>query len=477
MTWAGEPLTSVAVPPVGNSRTTAAASVAAIAALPRGFGALGRYLLLEMIGQGGMGTVWKAYDPVLDRTVALKLLASQDAPSENAIAEARAMARVQHPNVIVVHDAGVQEAGALQLAYVAMELVEGRTLQQWLADPRSPSADECVELFILAGRGLLAAHTAGLVHRDFKPSNVLLGDDGRVRVSDFGLALIGGTSRADESSTVAAGSNRTLVSPFAGTPRYMAPEQQHGLFADARSDQYAFCVSLYEAIYGAHPFGEADAPTEPRPLLHQLPTPPVKSRLTARLAPVILRGLAADPAARWPSMRELTTALELARGRAGRRLLVALGITMLLVVAALVGWRQAGAARRDCVQAADALNASWGPAQRGPIGQAFAELSDVGGAEVWQRVAATLDDWSTRWRTLRTEQCEADDNGRSRLPSLDARHQCLDRRLGELDRWFVRSTSRTTRWRSTRSGRPTGSRRRRAAWAPSPWPAGQRRRR
>ncbi|HEY1584942.1 MAG TPA: serine/threonine-protein kinase, partial [Polyangia bacterium] len=243
---------------------TAEESAAAVAALPRTYGVLGRYALLEMIGHGGMGVVWKAYDPLLDRKVALKLLASRG----NVVVEAQAMARVQHPNVITVYDAGVQKAGTHELAYVAMELVEGRTLKAWL-DAEARTTEACLELFLIAGRGLCAAHDAGLVHRDFKPSNVLLGNDGRVRVSDFGLALVGSDSGSGGNSksgdSVERGPNgetantTTLLSPFAGTPRYMAPEQLHNLSADARADQFAFCVALYEAIFGAHPFAGDDA--------------------------------------------------------------------------------------------------------------------------------------------------------------------------------------------------------------------------
>ncbi|HEY2745403.1 MAG TPA: serine/threonine-protein kinase [Polyangia bacterium] len=426
--------------PDGYSTTlsaTAEESAAAVAALPRTYGVLGRYALLEMIGHGGMGVVWKAYDPLLDRKVALKLLASRG----NVVVEAQAMARVQHPNVITVYDAGVQKAGTRELAYVAMELVEGRTLKAWLdAEPRS--AEECLELFLLAGRGLLAAHDAGLVHRDFKPSNVLLGDDGRVRVSDFGLALVGGTGGSGSTSgSVERGPNgetattTTLLSPFAGTPRYMAPEQLHNLSADARADQFAFCVALYEAVFGAHPFTGDDAASvaELRARVLEPPTPPARSRLTARLAPAILRGLSAEPAARWPSMHELLAALEAARGTRGKRLVFgAVAVTVLAVVAA-IGWREAATPPRACVHAADALAGAWGPARRGPLATSFAALGDAVGGDVWPGVAATLDDWSARWRTLRIEACEADRNGKLVSPTLTARRECLDRRLGELD--------------------------------------------
>jgi len=413
--------------------TSAASATAAVDALPRGYGALGRYALLETIGHGGMGVVWKAYDPLLDRKIALKLLASPTVAQGSIVAEAQAMARVQHPNVITVYDAGVQQAGPQTLAYVAMELVEGRTLKQWLdAEPRPVAAS--LDLFILAGRGLAAAHDAGLVHRDFKPSNVLLGDDGRVRVSDFGLALLGTADGAAPPGTPD-GSSTTMLSPFAGTPRYMSPEQLHSLPADARADQFAFCVALYEAVYGAHPFaGSADASVaELRDRVLTPPTPPARSRLAARIAPALVRGLAADPARRWGSMRELLAALESARGQRSRRIVLGAAVSVLVLIAAVLGMREATSPSRACAHAADALDGAFGPQKRRSLADAFAALTDVHGAEAWARVAAALDDWGGRWRTLRIDSCQADHNGRAPSPTHTARKECLDRRLGELD--------------------------------------------
>ncbi len=237
---------------------------------------VGRYEIVRPLGAGGMGVVYEASDPRLDRRVALKLLrlevlAGLPQARDLLLREARAMARLAHPNVLTVYDAGEIDG---QL-YVAMELVEGGTLARWLgAAGRSPG--EILRAFLAAARGLSAAHEAGLVHRDFKPDNVLLGSDGRVRVADFGLAL----PAAAESSA-------------SGSPAYMAPEQRRGEPAGARADQYSFCVALRDAL---------------------------GDRAPARVQRALRRGLAEDPAQRFASVAELSRALSPALG-AGRRAL------------------------------------------------------------------------------------------------------------------------------------------------------------
>jgi serine/threonine protein kinase len=229
----------------------------------------GRYRIVHRIGSGGMGTVYSAFDPTLDRTVALKVLHDkvEDADAEQRLLrEAQAMARLSHPNVVTVHDAGMKDGRP----YVAMEFVEGYDLRTWL---RREKRDwrEIVDTFVSAGDGLVAAHAAGLIHRDFKPGNVMVGNDGRVRVTDFGLARAaeaeGWAAREEATRSLAmpvadAESSSPLETPLTqagmvlGTPAYMAPEQALEGRADHRSDQYAFCVSLYVALFGKHPLGE-----------------------------------------------------------------------------------------------------------------------------------------------------------------------------------------------------------------------------
>ena len=214
------------------------------AALPPG-AQVGRFVVLAWLGEGSSGAVYSAYDPDLDRKIALKLLHREAgrAPSgEGLKAEARALARVAHPNVVNVHEVG--EVG--EQVFLAMEFVDGITLRHWLRTPRTEA--EILSVFIEAGQGLSAVHAAGLVHRDFKPENVLIGRDGRTRVTDFGLAK---PPRRSEGAAGADGGG--VATALAGTPAYMAPEQRAGRGADARSDQFSFCVSLYEAVAGARP--------------------------------------------------------------------------------------------------------------------------------------------------------------------------------------------------------------------------------
>ncbi|MFP2913145.1 protein kinase domain-containing protein, partial [Pyxidicoccus sp. 3LFB2] len=218
---------------------------------------LARYVVLERIGRGAMGDVYAAYDPELDRQVALKLLRPEGRHLEELrsrlLREAQALARLAHPNVVTVHDVGV----AGDCLFLALELVEGTTLAEWLKAPRAQG--EVLRVFRDAGLGLAAAHAAGLVHRDFKPSNVLVGQDGRVRVTDFGLARPsnrGLRPRAASASPRAPNGPAPLTRTgvLVGTPAYMAPEQQQGQGVDALSDQFSFCVALYEALHGVRPF-------------------------------------------------------------------------------------------------------------------------------------------------------------------------------------------------------------------------------
>jgi len=277
---------------------------------------LGRYAIVDRIGSGGMGDVYSAHDSELDRKVAIKLVRPETVADDSStgrarlLREAQAMARLSHPNVVAVYDMGTFSGQV----FIAMEYVVGRTLRRWLAEG-SRSWREVVGIFIEAGRGLAAAHSAQLLHRDFKPENVLVANDGRVRVVDFGLA------RATDRELLAADAPRpsadgtgsgelalelTRAGMMVGTPAYMAPEAWQGQAVDSRSDQFSFCVALYEAVHGERPFAGEDVSILMREVLAgRVKTPRFGRRVPSRLREVILRGLENKPDERYPSMDAL----------------------------------------------------------------------------------------------------------------------------------------------------------------------------
>jgi len=292
--------------------------------------AVGRYVLTRRIGAGGMGVVYAAADPELDREIAIKLLradrlASQPDAQGRIIREARAMARVSHPNVITVFDAGTVGAQV----FIAMELVRGQSLRAWMVDHRRTAA-EIVDTFSKAGRGLAAAHDAGLVHRDFKPDNVLVGDDGRVSVTDFGLAL------ASDGSAPSPGDASMTATRIAGTPAYMAPEQHVAGHIDARSDQFSFAASLYEALHGERPFrGESYDELSAAVLAGRIAPPPATARVPRSLRAILLRALSLRPGDRFPTMDDLLRALGRDRARTPRRLALTAALLIGLIGLAL----------------------------------------------------------------------------------------------------------------------------------------------
>ena len=257
---------------------------------------VGRYVIRDVIGRGGMGVVYGADDPDLHREVAIKILRhdfarTQPDAAKRIVREAQAMAKISHPNVVAVFDVGTFD----DQVFIAMERVHGGNLRGWIA--KQDSIGAIVDAFVAAGHGLVAAHDAGVVHRDFKPDNVLVADDGRVRVTDFGLALDEASERLSEPDMLSSGS---LV--IAGTPAYMAPEQHAGANVDPRTDQFSFCVALYEALYGKRPFtgstrsALADAVAEGR-----ISVAPVGSRVPRTLREIVLRGLSPTPGDRFPT--------------------------------------------------------------------------------------------------------------------------------------------------------------------------------
>ncbi|MCY1009804.1 serine/threonine-protein kinase [Nannocystis pusilla] len=293
---------------------------------------IGRYALAGPIGRGGMGVVYLARDEVLGRRVALKLLDSGAASATQQarlLQEAQALARLAHPNVVTVHEAGEHEGRI----FLAMEFVPGDTLRAWQRE-RVRDRAELLAVAVQAGRGLAAAHDVGLVHRDVKPENIMVGADGRVRVMDFGLARQARTFAGDDDLTSPLSTAPlTQAGAVIGTPGYMAPEQRRGAVVDASGDIYSFCVVLYELLASERPSGEAAQAVL------------VRRGVPAWLAAVVARGLLDDPAGRWPTMHALLVALEQDPALRRRRRLRIAGIVALtgLVASALVlgglAWR------------------------------------------------------------------------------------------------------------------------------------------
>jgi serine/threonine protein kinase len=276
---------------------------------------VGRYEICGVLGTGAMGVVYRARDPQLDRSLAIKLVRADGASRSRGtrlMREAQAMAKLRHPNVVPIFDVGLAD----DAVFVAMPLLEGGTLKSWLhATPHS--LDEILDRFVAAGQGLAAAHAAGLVHRDFKPDNVLLGEAGEVQVADFGLARIAQGGQAFDGRFPDPASQ---LSHVVGTPAYMSPEQLRGRPSDARADQFSFCIALWESVYNARPFGKPSTTADPlQARLEAIEGGPGSPRRDRPewIAQVLGRGLAADPQDRWPSMQALLD--EIAAHRAPRR--------------------------------------------------------------------------------------------------------------------------------------------------------------
>ncbi|QRN97358.1 protein kinase [Archangium violaceum] len=298
---------------------------------------LGRYVIETRLGAGGMGVVYAAKDPSLGRTVALKLLrpgagTGEDEGRARLVREAQAMARLSHPNVLPLFELGTEEGRV----FLAMERVEGPTLAGWLRERERPWR-EVLALFLQAGEGLAAAHRAGLVHRDFKPANVLVGADGRPRVTDFGLVRHGTREEGGTPGAVLGDpeeSALTRVGAVPGTPAYMSPEQLAGLEVDARGDQFSFCVALHEALHGVRPF-EARARDEAR--WRRVPVPR-RPRLPGHVRAALDRGLSLEPEARFPSMDELLAALARPPTPRWRPVVLVAAVCLVFAGADLVTW-------------------------------------------------------------------------------------------------------------------------------------------
>jgi serine/threonine protein kinase/tetratricopeptide (TPR) repeat protein len=461
-------------------------------ALPRG-ATIGRYVVLGLVGRGGMGEVYAAYDHELDRKVAVKLLrvkpgngVSLAEGRQRTLREAQAIARLSHPNVVVVYDVGTFE----DQVFIAMEFVDGNTVTYWLQS-QTRSWQEILRVFTAAGRGLQAAHDKELVHRDFKPDNVMVGRDGAVRVMDFGLArqvgerseraaggrtaleaanALGGRAQGDDEilSTLVINHDEqdapdaaqssdtqeilsqsglfdtqlTRTGAMMGTPAYMSPEQFLGAATDARTDQFSFCIALYEALYGERPFGgNSMFALTANVVQGNLKEAPESTRVPPWVRRILLRGLRPNADERFPSMRALVEALDKDPAVARRRR--AMTVAAVLVPLAIgLGLRQSFANRQAvCGGGPGRLAGVWelpavGDAEsprQAAIHRAFLATNKTYAADVYASVRRILDGYAQSWAGMYREACEATQvRGEQSAEVLDLRMSCLQERLGGL---------------------------------------------
>lgn len=391
----------------------------------------GRYTVTDRIGQGAMGSVMRAQDARLRRAVALKLLRldTVDASSrERMVREAHAMAQLSHPNVVAIYDVAQTRHGVL----LVMELVEGQTLREWVTPQRAWS--EVVAAYAAAARGLLAAHREGIVHRDFKPANVLIGQDARqVKVADFGLAKLAnedelGQSVPDPSSETLSPSSGsaplTQAGMVMGTPRYMAPEQHAGKDVTPAADQFALCVAIWEGLHGRPPY--EDPKTK-----HSGPPGWERKDVRQGVIRAVERGLSPLPAERWPDLGALIEQLEPPAPRPWIWLAAAVAGTAVVATAGASATPATAAA--PCTTAQTQIDETWDASRQREVHAALADAAPHYGEQVAERVAGQLNDFADRWVSSQTEACAATlIRNEQSTEVLDLRMACLQRAKGEL---------------------------------------------
>ena len=430
-----------------------------------------RFVILGLVGRGGMGEVYAAYDPDLDRKVAIKLLRTRGDAADGKtrlLREAQAIAKLQHPNVVVVYDVGT----FADSVFIAMEFVEGRTVSGWLHAGKR-TRREILEVFLAAGRGLASAHAAGLVHRDFKPDNVMVTNDGQVRVMDFGLARHVSEQEAATSSPptpsadgdpgadvnpdqtmkigvphavdVPAASGKylslklTQTGAMLGTPAYMSPEQFAVQPTDARTNQFSFCVALFEALYGERPFdGDTFLTLMASVTTGAVRPPRPKSGVPTWMRRVLLRGLATNPDLRFTSMNALLTALQTDPRVRLRRTALALAAVALAGAGTAIVRHSDRNQQALCLGGADRLAGVWEPsgvrsARKRAIEGAFAATGASYAGRAFSSASRLLDEYADRWVSMYGDACQATHvRGEQSAELLDLRMGCLNERLGDL---------------------------------------------
>ncbi len=431
---------------------------------------VGRYVVIDFVDAGGMGAVYQAFDPELNRSVALKILTpdregAQDTAQikqnrNRMLREAQALAQLSHPNVVTVFDVGAYQNSV----FIAMEFVEGRTYRQWQTETE-PSRAEKLRVLMAAGRGLQAAHQAGIVHRDFKPANVMVGNDGRVMVLDFGLAraadapdasepmaessdsLVGMSDSSDSSVSLSLSGDSagnllseslTQAGTVMGTIGYMSSEQLQGKPANEASDQFGFCLTLFESLYGAKPFqGKSISSLRMRMKRGRLQRPE-GVKIPRWLDAVIVRGLSYHGDERHASMQDLLAALADDPTVKRRRRLKALGIAGIVVLSVLVSvlalWHGLTKGSRFCQGSEQKLTGVWDLTVAGQVKQAFLATGWPHAQDTFEKVQKILDERAVKWMAQRSEACQSTHvQGTQSDQLLDLRMNCLDQRLNEMD--------------------------------------------
>lgn len=414
---------------LGDAAETEPPAVEAIDGTP-GAIRIGRFLILKMLGRGSMGVVYAAYDETLDRRVALKVIRRdvswRSSVRRRTVREAQALAKLSHRNVVQVYDVGELD----DQIFIAMEYLHGRTLTAWLKD-HERSWREILGVFVEAGRGLAAAHAARLIHRDFKPDNVMVGDDGRVCVVDFGL--VRGEHGADLPDSRASGPASSLIEQritrndvIVGTPAYMSPEQHERLSIDARSDQFSYCVALWEALYGARPFAGSSRDHLAANIALRPPKPPPATAVPGYVHAALIRGLARAPERRHASMDELLDRLTPARHRAWTTSWWVVGALVLGGLA--LGYWTAGPA--PC--GPGELARQWTMSYRETLATALRRSEQPHADEFSGRAVEALDRYVDAWSAQSLDACQAHRDGRQSQRLFDLRTLCLERRLQEV---------------------------------------------
>jgi len=477
----GETLVDTEQQPLAGS--SAAASEGALAKDDDMPERIGRFAVRGRLGSGGMGTVFEGYDAELDRRIAIKVVnRGGSTHQERLLREAQALARVSHPNVVPVFEVGTHR----DAVFIAMELVDGETLGAW-RKRASPKWREIVDVFVRAGRGLAAAHAAGLVHRDFKPDNVMVGRDGRVRVMDFGLVrgaeereantqreplaatdvAGGGEATLSESESASASASAMEVSASSGetpaavrlagpsiragstgrfsetlthagtilgTPAYMSPEQFHRLPADPRSDQFSFCVALYEALYDQRPFRGGNLIALARAVIDgDVESPPADARVPSWLRRCLLRGLAPVPKDRWPDMAALLDALGDDPVARRRRTFAAVGAAGLVAVLAGLAFAPRGNEGPSCNDGALRVEAVWNAERAAQLPRAFPDDAPAFVRPAVTTLIPVLDDYAARLGVAHDEACVAYHREHTISDAaFDLRQRCLEVRRGAL---------------------------------------------